>query len=68
MVRLGSVNGYVIQATGRSEFEDGLRTGVYLLFISGLQSACNTLQVKVGRAFEADLDPGIVWAQKPVQK
>ena len=37
----------VIQAIGRPEFEDGLRTGVQLVLRSGLQSVCTHLWSKM---------------------
>jgi hypothetical protein len=40
--RLGSVAGPVIQATGMSEFEDGLGSGD---FVSGYSSAYNADQI-----------------------
>ena len=39
----GSVVGSVIQATGMSEFVDGLIVGVKLVHRRGLQSACTML-------------------------
>ena len=45
--RLASVAGAVIQAIGRPEFEDGLRTGVQLVLRSGLQSVCTNLWSKM---------------------
>ena len=49
LVRLASVTvaGAVIQAIGRPEFEDGLRTGVQLVLRSGLQSVCTHLWSKM---------------------
>ena len=52
--------GSLIQDTGRSEFEDGLRTGVQPVLKSGLQNAITILKVKDSRAFEASLDPSVV--------
>ena len=46
---LASVAGAVIQAIGRPEFEDGLRTGVQLVLRSGLQSVCTNLWSKMAR-------------------
>ena len=45
--RLASVAGAVIQAIGRPEFEDGLRTGVQLVLRSGLQRVCTNLWSKM---------------------
>ena len=47
--RMASVAGAVIQAIGRPEFEDGLRTGVQLVLRSGLQSVCTHLWSKMTR-------------------
>ena len=46
-LRLASVEGAVIQAIGRPEFEDGLRTGVQLVLRSGLQSVRTNLWSKM---------------------
>jgi hypothetical protein len=42
-LRLGSVTGHVIQATGRSEFEDGLGSGDFVSDYSYHMSVCTRL-------------------------
>ena len=57
-IRQGSVTGPVIQATGRTDFEDGLRTGTKLEVRNGLQSVRTIPEVNMVSPFGAGLDPG----------
>ena len=50
--------GTVIQATRRSEFEDGLRTGVQLEVSNDLQSVRNNPVVNAKAHMGQKLDPG----------
>ena len=53
--------GSVIQATGRTDFEDGSRTGTKLEVRNGLQSVRTIPEVNMGHYI---LTLGAVWGQK----
>ena len=60
-VRLGSVAGPVIQATGRTDFEDGSRTGTKLEVRNGLQSVRTIPEVNMVSPLGPAMTPGAVW-------
>ena len=58
---LGSVAGSVIQATGRTDFEDGSRTGTKLEVRNGLQSVRTIPEVNMVSPLGPAMTPGAVW-------
>ena len=61
---LGSVAGSVIQATGKTDFEDGLRTGTKLEVRNGLQSVRTIPEVNMVSPLGLSMTLGAVWRQK----
>ena len=61
---LGSVAGSVIQATGRTDFEDGSRTGTKLEVRNGLQSVRTIPEVNMVSPLGLSMTLGAVWRQK----
>ena len=61
---LGSVAGSVIQATGRTDFEDGSRTGTKLGVRNGLQSVRTIPEVNMVSPLGLSMTLGAVWMQK----
>ena len=61
---LGSVAGSVIQATGKTDFEDGLRTGTKLEVRNGLQSVRTIPEVNMVSPLGLSMTLGAVWGQK----
>ena len=58
---LGSVAGSVIQATGRTDFEDGSRMGTKLEVRNGLQSVRTIPEVNMVSPLGPAITPGPVW-------
>ena len=58
---LGSAAGSVIQATGRTDFEDGSRTGTKLEVRNGLQSVRTIPEVNMVSPLGPAMTPGAVW-------
>ena len=58
---LGSMAGSVIQATGRTDFEDGSRTGTKLEVRNGLQSVRTIPEVNMVSPLGPAMTPGAVW-------
>ena len=61
---LGSVVGSVIQATGRADFEDGLRTGTKLEVRNGLQSVRTIHGINLVSPLGLAMTLGTVWGHK----
>ena len=61
MICLGSVAGSVIQATGRTDFEDGSRTGTKLEVRNGLQSVRTIPEVNMVSPLGLAMTLGAVW-------
>ena len=53
--------GSVIQATGRTDFEDGSRTGTMLVVRNGLQSNHTIPEVNMVSPLGPTMTPGAVW-------
>ena len=53
--------GSVIQATGRTDFEDGLRTATKLEFRNGLQSVRTIPEVNMVSPLGPTMTLGVVW-------
>ena len=58
---LGSVAGSVIQATGKTDFEDGSMTGTKLEVRNGLQSVRTIPEVNMVSPLGPAMTPGAVW-------
>ena len=53
--------GSVIQATGRTDFEDGSRMGTKLKVRNGLQNVRTIPEVNVVSPLQPAMTPGVVW-------
>ena len=58
--------GSVIQATGKTDFEDGSRTGTKLEVRNGLQSVHTIPDVNMVSPLGPAMTPGAVWGMIPV--
>jgi len=63
-VCLGSVAGSVIQATGRMDFEDDLRTGIKLKVRNSLHSVRTIPEINMVSPLRLAMTLGAVWGQK----